>query len=133
MKPMLRLHIANIFVNFKSQFIEMFNGKYEEQKLASICEELFAGGDVKKDRYSSKQTEQYPIPIYTNGEKDNGLFGFTDNARVSKPAVTISGRGTIGFTCIRNEAFYPAVRLLVAVPKNNVITTNYLKCFIESK
>lgn len=94
----------------------MFDGKYETKPLNEVCEELFAGGDVKKDKSSDVKSDKYPYPIYTNGEKDDGLYGYTSLMRVAKEAVTISGRGTIGFTCLRKEPFYPAVRLIVAVP-----------------
>ena len=117
----------------KSQFIEMFSGKYSTDSLKNVCEELFAGGDVKKDKYSKIKTNEFNIPIYTNGEKDDGLYGYTDKARVYKESITISGRGTIGFTCLRETPYYPAVRLLVAIPNKNVITATYLKFFIESK
>lgn len=117
----------------KSRFIEMFDGKYESECLYKVCDELFAGGDVKKEKSSNTKSEAYPYPIYTNGEKDNGLYGYTSIYRVDKEAVTISGRGTIGFTCLRNEPFYPAVRLIVAVPNQKVISGCYLKYFIESK
>ena len=117
----------------KSRFIEMFDGKYETKPLNEVCEELFAGGDVKKDKSSNVRSDKYPYPIYTNGEKDNGLYGYTSLMRVSKEAVTISGRGTIGFTCLRKEPFYPAVRLIVAVPNQNLINGCYLQHFIQSK
>ena len=117
----------------KSRFIELFDGKYETKPLALVCEELFAGGDVKKDKSSDTQSEKYPYPIYTNGEKDNGLYGYTSIIRVAKEAVTISGRGTIGFTCLRKEPFYPAVRLIVAVPKQELISGCYLQHFIQNK
>lgn len=117
----------------KSRFIEMFDGKYEVQTLGSVCEELFAGGDVKKDKSSNIRSREYPYPIYTNGEKDNGLYGYTSIVRVQKEAVTISGRGTIGFTCLRKEPFYPAVRLIVAVPNQELVSGCYLKHFIQSK
>ena len=117
----------------KSRFIEMFDGKYTVRTLESVCEELFAGGDVKKDISSDIQSEEYPYPIYTNGEKNNGLYGYTSRARVTKEAVTISGRGTIGFTCLRKEPFYPAVRLIVAVPNQALVSGCYLQHFIRSK
>ena len=117
----------------KSRFIEMFDGKYETKPLQDVCEELFAGGDVKKDKSSDVQSNEYPYPIYTNGEKDNGLYGYTSLVRVRKEAVTISGRGTIGFTCLRKEPFYPAVRLIVAVPKQDLVSGCYLQHFIQSK
>ena len=117
----------------KSRFIELFDGKYEPKPLQAVCEELFAGGDVKKDKSSDIQSKEYPYPIYTNGEKDNGLYGYTSIVRVSKEAVTISGRGTIGFTCLRKEPFYPAVRLIVAIPKQELVSGCYLQHFIQSK
>ena len=117
----------------KSRFIEMFDGKYATKPLHDVCEELFAGGDVKKDKTSDAQSDEYPYPIYTNGEKDNGLYGYTSLVRVTKEAVTISGRGTIGFTCLRKEPFYPAVRLIVAVPKQDLVSGCYLQHFIQSK
>lgn len=118
----------------KSQFIEMFeNEKYPKKSLIDVCEELFAGGDVKKEHTSKERTDKYKYPIYTNGEKLDGLYGYTDIVRVHKEAVTISGRGTIGFSCIRKEPFYPAVRLIVAVPNKNIIDTIFLRQFIENK
>ncbi len=117
----------------KSRFMEMFGEKYETKPLNEVCEELFAGGDVKKDKSSNVKSDKYPYPIYTNGEKDDGLYGYTSLMRVAKEAVTISGRGTIGFTCLRKEPFYPAVRLIVAVPNQELINGCYLQHFIESK
>lgn len=111
----------------------MFDDKYETKPLNEVCEELFAGGDVKKDKSSNVKSDKYPYPIYTNGEKDDGLYGYTSLMRVVKEAVTISGRGTIGFTCLRKEPFYPAVRLIVAVPNQELINGCYLQHFIESK
>lgn len=113
--------------------MEMFDDKYEAKPLNEVCEELFAGGDVKKDKSSNVKSDKYPYPIYTNGEKDDGLYGYTSLMRVAKEAVTISGRGTIGFTCLRKEPFYPAVRLIVAVPNQELINGCYLQHFIESK
>ena len=117
----------------KSRFMEMFGEKYETKPLNEVCEELFAGGDAKKDKSSNVKSDKYPYPIYTNGEKDDGLYGYTSLMRVAKEAVTISGRGTIGFTCLRKEPFYPAVRLIVAVPNQELINGCYLQHFIESK
>lgn len=118
----------------KSQFVEMFeNKKYPKKCLIDVCEELFAGGDVKKEHTSKERTDKYKYPIYTNGEKLDGLYGYTDIIRVDKEAVTISGRGTIGFSCIRKEPFYPAVRLIVAIPNKNIIDTIFLRQSIENK
>lgn len=125
--------ILNLDELIKSRFIEMFDGKYEKKPLNEVCEELFAGGDVKKDKSSDVKSDKYPYPIYTNGEKDDGLYGYTSLMRVAKEAVTISGRGSIGFSCLRKEPFYPAVRLIVAVPNQELINGCYLQHFIQSK
>ena len=118
----------------KSKFVEMFEKeKYPKKCLIDVCEELFAGGDVKKEHTSKERTDKYKYPIYTNGEKLDGLYGYTDIIRVDKEAITISGRGTIGFSCIRKEPFYPAVRLIVAIPNKNIIDTIFLRQFIENK
>ena len=108
------------------------SSKYPTKKLIDVCDELFAGGDVKKNALSQTRTEEFPIPIYTNGEKNDGLYGYTNKARVCREAVTISGRGTIGYTSLRTEPFYPAVRLIVAVPNTEYISGMYLKHFIAT-
>lgn len=117
----------------KSRFIELFDGKFPAESLYSVCEELFAGGDVKKDDLSEEKDDEHPYPIFTNGEANGGLYGYTSKARVFKEAVTVSGRGTIGYTSLRSEPFYPAVRLIVAVPNQKLIDACYLKYFIQSK
>ena len=118
----------------KARFVEMFGDKnFETRPFKDVCDELFAGGDVKKDRTVKEADSDHPYAVFTNGEKDGGLYGYTDIARVIKPSITISGRGTIGFCLVRTEPFYPAIRLIVATPKENLVTPSYLKYFIDSK
>jgi len=118
----------------KARFVEMFGDKnFEARPFKDVCDELFAGGDVKKDRTVKEADSDHPYAVFTNGEKDGGLYGYTDIARVIKPSITISGRGTIGFCLVRTEPFYPAIRLIVATPKENLVTPSYLKYFIDSK
>ena len=94
-------------------------------KLTDVCKDIFAGGDVPKDNYSSKPNDIYCIPIYTNGEQNAGLYGFTTKARVFEPSLTVSARGTIGFTAIRTTPFFPAIRLITLTP-NEKIDIKYL-------
>ncbi len=94
--------------------------------LQKCCDQIFAGGDVPKDRVSIERTAVYPVPIFSNGAKDDGLYGFTDTARVTKPSVTVSARGTLGFSAIRNEPFLPVVRLIVLTPNENLIDLCFL-------
>lgn len=95
-------------------------------KLTDVVENIFAGGDVPKYRFSKVATDEYKIPIYANAEKDNGLYGYTDVARVSVPCVTVAARGTIGFTAKRTEPFLPVVRLITVIPNEDKITLDYL-------
>lgn len=95
-------------------------------KLIDVTESIFAGGDVPKDRFSETATNEYKIPIYANAEKDNGLYGYTDMAKVSVPCVTVAARGTIGFTAKRIEPFLPVVRLITVIPDKEKITLDYL-------
>src|SRR5699024_6393555 len=53
------------------------------------------------------------IPVIANGVTNNGVVGYTDTSTAESPAITISGRGTIGYSSIRREPFCPIVRLLV--------------------
>lgn len=104
---------------------------WEIWTLGEVCEELFAGGDVPKDNSSKFKTENYQIPIFSNGEKNKGLYGFTDSARVTKPSITIAARGTIGYSEIRYEPFYPAIRLIVAIPNPDILDLSFLKYIIS--
>lgn len=105
--------------------------KWEIKKLSEVCDEIFAGGDVPKDNCSKEMTKDYNIPIFTNGEKNKGLYGYTNTARVSKPAITISARGTIGYSEIRLEPFFPAIRLIVVIPNTNIMDLSFLKYAIS--
>lgn len=98
----------------------------EKVKLESVCQQIYAGGDVPKERYSEIKTEKYKIPIYANAEQNEGLYGFTDKAREYRPCVTVAARGTIGYTAIRTEPFLPVVRLITVVPDLEKVSLRYL-------
>ena len=85
------------------------------QRIPTISLSISAGGD-KPSLFSKVKTEECSVPVYSNGEKDDGLFGYTDVAKVFDKSVTISGRGTVGFSCVRNEPYVPIVRLITVVP-----------------
>lgn len=94
---------------------------------------IFAGGDVPKESYSENKTEEFNIPILSNGIGDKSLYGWTNKAKINKPSLTISARGTIGWTSYREKPFYPIVRLLVLTPKIelNLKYTYYFMKMIE--
>ena len=107
------------------------NTKYELVSLVDVCEELYAGGDAPKE-YSKQKTKEYTIPIYSNGVGENSLYGFSNISRVEKDAVTISARGTIGYTRVRESPFLPIVRLIVAIPNPKLINIYYLQLIVSS-
>jgi len=121
----------------QSLFHEMFGDIERNEKgwkastLYDACDSLMAGGDVPQKSCSKVKTMDYNIPILTNGEKNNGLYGYTDVVKVNKPCVTISARGTIGYAVVRKEPFYPAVRLIVVIPKSEFLNLVYLQMVLN--
>ena len=73
--------------------------------ITDVCKEIFAGGDAPKDGISDVRTIEFPYPIFSNGEANDGLYGYARHARVFEPSVTVSARGTIGFAAVRDEPF----------------------------
>lgn len=110
----------------QSIFYEMFGDPDRNEKgwdaktLKEVCSKLYAGGDVPKERFSKQRTSQYTIPILSNGKGASALYGFTDLPRETSPAITISGRGTIGYSTVQIKPFYPIIRLIVAVPLQDI-------------
>ena len=94
--------------------------------ICDVCSEIFAGGDAPKNNMSQAPNERHSIPIFSNGEENEGLYGYTDKARVTQPSITVSARGTIGYTAIRNTPFVPIVRLITLTPNPELIDINYL-------
>ena len=119
------------------EFTSCDNGHYQKLPegwclclLNDVLKEVFAGGD-KPLIFSKNKSEENYIPIYANGTENKGLFGFTNKAQVFERCLTISARGTIGFTCIREVPFVPIVRLITAIPLP-VINLLFLKHQIDT-
>lgn len=93
--------------------------------------ELSAGGD-RPTVFSDFQTENCPIPIYSNGIENEGLYGFTDKAKIYEESVTVSARGTVGYVFLREEPYVPIVRLISVVPNQNYVTAKYLYFALSS-
>lgn len=123
--------INKLDVLVKARFVEMFGdvSKYELKSLAEVTE-VIAGGDKPKD-ISENLTEEYCYPVYANGVTNEGLQCYSKEYRVEKEAVTISARGTIGATFIRQPFFTPIVRLIAVVP-NREVNVTYLKYAIDA-
>lgn len=99
---------------FRHYFIENPDSTWKEGKLGDVAI-ISAGGD-KPEIVSSIRTEDAPVPVFSNGIEKDGLFGFTNKAKVFEESVTVSARGTIGFVALRTEPFVPIVRLITLVP-----------------
>lgn len=111
-------YLNNIFVNPEAS--------WKERKLKEVCTKLFAGGDVPKNNFSKVKNNKYNIPIFANGFKNKGLFGYTNIEKVIDPSITISARGTIGYSEIREESFFPVVRLIVLIPDTKIVDLRFL-------
>jgi len=105
---------------------------WEIKNLNDVCENIFAGGDVPKSNFSKIKTDNYRIPIFANGATNKGLYGYTDIEKVIKSSITVSARGTIGYSEIRTESFFPIVRLIVLTPNTDIISLPFLKYVISS-
>ncbi len=91
---------------------------------------MIVGGD-KPTAFSKNKTEECPIPIFSNGLENDGLYGYTDKARVKETCLTISARGTVGAVFFRKEPFLPIVRLIAFVPNSKLIDAKYLYYYLS--
>ncbi|MFC5680870.1 restriction endonuclease subunit S [Streptococcus downii] len=115
---MIKNNIPRIrFNNFKAFWVE--------KKIADIVK-ISAGGDV--DKVKLKESGQYPV--IANALTNKGIVGFYDDYKVKAPAVTVTGRGDVGYAVARHENFTPVVRLLTLQSEN--IDVDYLENQINS-
>ena len=105
--------------------------KFIDYKIKEISK-VMAGGDKPKvcsDVYS----DETPIPIYSNGMENEGLYGYTDVPKVEGDTVTISARGVnVGKVCYRETPFLPIVRLLSLIPDRKLIYVKYLYYYLKT-
>lgn len=119
----------------KSRFVEMFGTiranhfNYPIKTMAEVSSEIFAGGDKPQNCVAMPDAE-HPYPVYANGYENAGLQGYSKSCRVTRDAVTVSARGTIGYCFIRKGNFTPIVRLITVVPDGDIIV-EYLKEAID--
>ena len=127
-----RKHQLNSLKELNKSLFKKYSNHRDSHILCikDISSELFAGGDKPTD-YSEKINGEYIYPVYSNGEKREGLLCFSKIFKVAKEGLTISARGTIGFTTIRKPYFTPVVRLITLIPNENN-NINYLKYAINS-
>ena len=106
---------------------------WKKKTINELSEQLFAGGDVPKNAMSKTKTEEYDVPIYANAVENNGLYGYTNMARVYTPSITIAGRGSgTGYVIERTEPYLPVVRLIVIVPQESEVKNRFLYYALKS-
>ena len=99
--------------------------EFVDFKIKEIAK-VTAGGDKPKI-VSNSYSNETPIPIYSNGMENDGLYGYTNIPKVDADTMTISARGVnVGKVCYRETAFLPIVRLLSLIPNRSVINAKYM-------
>ena len=111
-----------------TQIVDGVPEGWEKKRLADIAE-LKAGGD-KPDIVSDVRTEDCAIPIFSNGTTNEGLYGFTKVPEIMEHCVTISARGSVGYTVLRRTPFVPIVRLISVIPHN--VYVGYIFYYLKS-
>jgi type I restriction enzyme S subunit len=135
-KANIEKNLQNAKELFESEKVQIFKSieDFDDKvPISSVCDEIFAGGDAPKQNFSLAKTEKYKIPIIANAVENNGLYGYTDLIRVNRPSITIAARGSgTGHTEIRNEPFFPIVRVIVLIPKGDLVNLKFLKYSIQN-
>ena len=109
---------------FKSWFVDSDRNEWVHYELGDITL-ITAGGD-RPSKYTNKKTIECYVPIYSNGIDNEGLYGYTDVAKIHEESITISARGTIGYICLRLEPYVPIVRLISIIPNKKELSAKYL-------
>jgi len=109
-----------------------FTEPWEQRKLGDISV-IVVGGDIDKSKLLT--TGRYPV--IANALTNDGVVGYYENDyKIEAPAVTVTGRGDVGFAQARKLNFTPVVRLLTV--KSDFDTDflanaiNQLDVFVES-
>ena len=112
---------------FKNKLLNIeHNQNVEVNEIGEICN-IKAGGDKPKEFFSKIKNEEFNIPVIGNGIGKNAIIGYTNEAKISQKAVTIAARGTIGYDEYRDYSYFPIIRLISAIPKDEkILNTKYL-------
>ena len=99
---------------------------WEVKKLGEIFE-ITAGGDYKRKSSSDIKNDKHIHPIYSNSLSNKGLFGYCTYFSNEPNCITVTARGTIGYSFYRDHKFTAIGRLLVLKSKTA------LNCFFFSE
>lgn len=103
-----------------------FCGKWVSHSLKEKEFTIVAGGDIDKE--SIRQHGRYPV--IANALSNDGIVGYYDRYyRIEAPAVSVTGRGEIGYAQARKTSFTPVVRLLSIQSHHDVdFLANAINC-----
>lgn len=106
--------------------IKGFTGEWETHSFKEKEFTIIAGGDI--DRTLIKEQGKYPV--IANALNNDGIVGYYDNYyRIKAPAVSVTGRGEIGYAQARKTSFTPVVRLLsIDSPHDVDFLANAINC-----
>ena len=88
------------------------NCELERKSFKEIFEVMKAGGDLDKINYSEQKSKTHIYPIYSNGTKLLGLYGYSSLYKLKGEFLTITARGNMGDCFYRNNKFTPIGRLI---------------------
>lgn len=97
------------FVRFRfpgHENVEMVDGLpkgWKIERYGNIAE-IIAGGDCPSN-CTNIPTKDNTIPIYSNAISNEGLYGYTDKAKISSKCITVSARGYCWFCCSSHNSF----------------------------
>ena len=118
-------HVRNVLLTDKKN-------EYLQVLLEECCY-IYAGGDIDKNEMKQEKTSEYKIPVISNGIGEKAIQGYTNKSKINEPAVTVSARGTIGYAEYRDYPYYPIIRLISLIPKENTkLNTKYLYYIMQN-
>ena len=88
-----------------------------QKRLVSDIAVIKAGGDCPPE-YSKFKTDEFKVPIYSNGTDNEGLYGYAKEAVIPDRSITVAARGTIGYCVLREGGYTPIIRLLAVTPND---------------
>lgn len=93
---------------------------------------ITAGGDYDPDTASPVETDRHPFPVYANAIERKAFHSYSSTSNHPEGAVTITARGTLGFSQYRDKPFTAIGRLLVVWP-NPKFDGRYLAEYLNSQ
>ena len=96
-------------------YMFLSNKHLMQKRLVSDIAVIKAGGDCPTE-WSKCKTDEFKVPIYSNGTDNEGLYGYAKESVISNRSITVAARGTIGYCVLREGGYTPIIRLLAVTP-----------------